>query len=93
MICTANGIVALLIEYGDCRMTDLYLPDGPGGLFVMRTTAQPMTSPEPHIVVRHITHWFDEQRNYGVLITKSGHVEITEAGWTRIRQRNMGRQP
>jgi hypothetical protein len=75
-----NGVVVKLAEYGDCRQTDLYLPEGVNGLYVFRTTAQPFHDSGPHIIVHRIEHWFDEHRDYGVLIASSTQVEITETG-------------
>lgn len=73
MICTRNGVLATLEEYGDARIADAYVV---GGMLILRTTAQPIRSgyhhSGPRVTVDRIHHWFDERRNYGVMIVLAG---------------------
>lgn len=73
MICKKNGVVILLTEYGHCVMTDHYELDD---IAIFRTTAtvlHPGPTLQPTIEVYAIEHWFDQHRDYGVLIATPGN--------------------
>lgn len=76
MICTRNGVLATLEEYGDARIADAYVVDD---MLILRTTAQPIGPGCGHggarVRVHRIHHWFDERRDYGVMIVKAGDWE------------------
>jgi hypothetical protein len=84
MICTRNGVIVALNEYGDQRMTDLYLPHGENGLWILRTTAQPFLGKDPHLIIHRVLHWFDENKDFGVLIVNSQDVTVTANGGHHI---------
>ncbi len=78
MICTKNGVTAHLDEYGLAVQTDRY--DLGNGDLLLRTTARKFeVASEDYdlgtgndIVVHRIEHWFDEHRDYGVMLVRDG---------------------